>query len=229
METDSGPLPERWQQAQSVEHEYWRTHKHPEDREFWQRVLKSGFDLNLDFFANKDVLEVGPGPCGMIYALTKARSRIGIEPMDMSGFIEEWKNSFVQKGVGEALPFDDEYFDIVICFNVLDHCEKPSLVMRESWRVLRKGGIMLLWVHTLRNPYRILQRLLNRLDRPHPYHFTRYQVIEMVKKHFTIQWEKWVKGAGLAGQAKTYGNLKVALANYVTESLTMRLVRATAS
>lgn len=187
--------------------------------------MRSGFDLTLDFFANKDVLEIGSGPCGMIYGMAEAKLRIGIEPMKMSDLIEEWKKKFSAKGVGEALPFNDESFDIVICFNVLDHCERPLIVIRESLRVLRKGGALLLWVHVLRNSYKLLQSLLDRLDAPHPYHFTEHQVMEMVRKYFIIQWKNCAHGAGIVGHAKVCGNPKILLANYMTESLTMRLVR----
>jgi SAM-dependent methyltransferase len=216
----------RWQKAQLAEHEFWRKSKHPEDREFWERILRSGFGLTLDFFAKKDVLEIGSGPCGMIYGIAEAKLRIGVEPMKMSDLIERWKRKFLAKGVGEALPFNDESFDAVICFNVLDHCKEPSIVLRECSRVLRKGGTLLLWIHVLRSSFKLLQSSLDRLDTPHPYHFTEHQVMEIVRKHFIIQWKNRAHGAGLVGHAKVCGKPKVLLANYVTESLTMRLARA---
>jgi ubiquinone/menaquinone biosynthesis C-methylase UbiE len=42
---------------------------------------------------------------------------------------------------GEALPFGDESFDVVYSANVLEHTDNPELVVGESLRVLRRGGL----------------------------------------------------------------------------------------
>lgn len=41
---------------------------------------------------------------------------------------------------GEALPFRDEQFDLVICTQVLEYFAEPQRAARELWRVLRKDG-----------------------------------------------------------------------------------------
>jgi 2-polyprenyl-6-hydroxyphenyl methylase/3-demethylubiquinone-9 3-methyltransferase len=43
-------------------------------------------------------------------------------------------------GQAENLPFSNESFDVVCCFDVLEHVESPDLVIAESARVLRPGG-----------------------------------------------------------------------------------------
>ena len=43
-------------------------------------------------------------------------------------------------GVGEALPYTSDSFDIVIAFDVLEHVGDPRLVFEEIARVLRPGG-----------------------------------------------------------------------------------------
>jgi len=42
---------------------------------------------------------------------------------------------------GEALPFADETFDIVLCNHVYEHAQDPHAMMREIARVLRHGGV----------------------------------------------------------------------------------------
>src|SRR5271165_2078661 len=45
--------------------------------------------------------------------------------------------------VGEDLPFEDEQFDFVFCFAVLEHTMRPWDVAREMCRVLRPGGMLM--------------------------------------------------------------------------------------
>jgi SAM-dependent methyltransferase len=42
------------------------------------------------------------------------------------------------------LPFADGYFDSVICTQVLEHVPEPERVLRETARVLRPGGVLIL-------------------------------------------------------------------------------------
>jgi ubiquinone/menaquinone biosynthesis C-methylase UbiE len=48
------------------------------------------------------------------------------------------------KAGGEHLPFPDASFGAVITFDVLEHVENVPRTLRECYRVLRKGGTMLL-------------------------------------------------------------------------------------
>ncbi len=44
--------------------------------------------------------------------------------------------------VGEALPFADESFDIVLSDNVIDHAEQPAAILSEIVRVLVPSGFL---------------------------------------------------------------------------------------
>jgi ubiquinone/menaquinone biosynthesis C-methylase UbiE len=206
---------ERWTKAQQAENRYWQSTRKSwstEDRrKYWQEKLAHGFNLNYDFFTDKSVLEIGCGPSGIIFQLNNAKSRIGIEPMDIGRFIEEeeLKKSIVRKGIGERLPFDHNSFDIVLSFNALDHCFDPSRVIQEIYRVLPKEGDFLLWIYTLKDQYSFLQSILNKLDPPHPYHFTLKDVLAMLKDNlFKIKHERYDKGTGLPNNTvrKVIGN-----------------------
>ena len=41
---------------------------------------------------------------------------------------------------GDAMPFEDETFDCVVCTEVLEHCPDPAAVLAEIRRVLKPGG-----------------------------------------------------------------------------------------
>ena len=175
--------------------------------------------MDFDFFNDKDVLEIGSGPSGIIYRITEAKSRIGIEPMDMSDIIEDWKKAFVQVGKGEDLPFSNNTFDIVICFNVLDHTTDPDTVLAESNRVLRKNGKLLFQMHVLRDKYKIFRPLLNKIDSPHPYHQTADEIRFMTSKYFTVTKERIFKGLGTGNKHRFARNFKFFVGNIVMKNM----------
>ena len=48
-------------------------------------------------------------------------------------------------GVAENMPWDDNTFDCVVCATSLDHVIDPDRVITEVVRVLKPGGVFLLW------------------------------------------------------------------------------------
>ena len=50
-------------------------------------------------------------------------------------------------GPVEALPVEDASFDVVLCTQVLEHCDDPAQAVRELHRVTRPGGRVLASTH----------------------------------------------------------------------------------
>ena len=50
-------------------------------------------------------------------------------------------------GPAESLPFADGEFNVVVSTQMLEHVPEPAEVVREAWRVLRPGGVLLLSTH----------------------------------------------------------------------------------
>lgn len=67
-------------------------------------------------------------------AIAKARKRIK-------------RGSFV---VGDAhnLPFNSQFFDLVVCLEMLEHVDHPEQVLKEIYRVLKRNGNAVLLVPT---------------------------------------------------------------------------------
>jgi SAM-dependent methyltransferase len=210
----------RWKRAQIAEKKFWLSTKKSWSTQnparYWQGILSRGFNVDYSFFDSKSVLEVGCGPTGIIFELENAQTRVGLEPMDLDGLInDDKKNSIVKKGIGEEIPYPDNFFDTVISFNALDHSADPVKVIHEIHRVLRKDGDFLLWVYVLRDSYKFLQSILNRLDPPHPFHFTVGQLMDPINESlFQIKYRKDDKGTGLPNNT-----MKKAIANSMMNTL----------
>src|SRR5882724_2529823 len=77
-------------------------------------------------------------------------------------------NSFLDEGrvgTGEALPYADATFDLVIADNVVEHLTEPAKVFSEVARVLRPGGIFLFKTPNKRHYVPTIARLT-----PHRFH-----------------------------------------------------------
>ena len=86
------------------------------------------------------VLDVGCGakPYEPIFS-PYAASYVGVDPVD---------NPRAElKGSVEAIPVDDASFDVVLCNQVLEHCDDPSKAVSELSRVTAPGGRVLASTH----------------------------------------------------------------------------------
>ena len=119
-------------------------------------LFKSEVNKNCSFdFAGKKLLELG---CGVGTMLVVARTKYnidayGIEPSEdeFSPFNliskelikeHELPENIIVRGFAEHLPFEDESFDLIYSTNVLEHVQNPEKVLKESIRVLKKGGYL---------------------------------------------------------------------------------------
>lgn len=99
--------------------------------------------------AGKDVLDAG---CGLAYGthiLTSAEaSRVAGVDIDPEAIEEAQRRipelaDALQLGDIRDLRFDDDSFDLVVCFETIEHVEEPERALFEFRRVLRPGGLLL--------------------------------------------------------------------------------------
>jgi SAM-dependent methyltransferase len=101
----------------------------------------------------KRVLEIGVGGEGG--NLLNLKNKNEVFGIDISKSAQKncerlGLNIIIQNIDKEALPFDDDFFDIVFAFEVFEHFAAPQYALEEIRRVLKTGGILLL---STPNPY----------------------------------------------------------------------------
>lgn len=89
-------------------------------------------------------------------------------------------STFVE-GFGEVLPYCDQLFDTCIISATLDHCSRPDLVMREAFRILKEGGVLLV-MQTCKQAARGWRGNLNRILRSGKLLFTPLVLMSKFKK-----------------------------------------------
>lgn len=167
-------LSTNWTQAQEMELRFWRTHEvRHHSKEFWEERY-SMFPLAPPLQGR--VLEVGCGPSGAVGFLPGDFARVGIDPLvtaySKHGLVRADYPVVRIEGVAEEMPFRDGEFNIVLCFNVLDHVRHPRATLREMVRVTKETGTILLWVHVLKSRWRPIRKIMAMLDKTHPHHMT---------------------------------------------------------
>jgi SAM-dependent methyltransferase len=130
---------------------------------FWQTLLEMKTDNNRRFFGlfgldesivdGKTVLDLGCGYGGNVLAWADrhpSASFVGLEPFPHVMQIAERaaisfgvRNTRFVTGLGEALPFRDNSFDVIVTWDVIEHVRDPMRVMQEIARCLKAGGVSL--------------------------------------------------------------------------------------
>ena len=95
---------------------------------------------------NKKILEIGCGEGGLLEMLRQSNHVWGV---DIS---ESGVHKTLDKGIfchhadasNETLPFDSEFFDVVITLETIEHVENPHRMLWEVKRILKEKGILLI-------------------------------------------------------------------------------------
>ena len=187
----------RWNKAQKFEYNEWL--KTPnivkdENIEIIEKFQKLFTQLENKLLVNSEtrILDVG---CAQtcISLLIKKGKHFGIDPLanklHYSKIVEGIK---ISKAVGEHIPFKDNYFDIVICRNVIDHTLNPNKVISEISRVLKKDGKLFLACYVYHPFISLLKQISEKFNifrnigHPHVYNpdsfhklvFGKFEIIE---------------------------------------------------
>jgi SAM-dependent methyltransferase len=122
--------------------------KNAEAGYFWFRVRRQWIAdcLLRHIISPANILEIGCGTGNVSsYLATRGYEVTGCEfykyALDVS-----WPGFNKVRGDALILPFGDNTFDIVGLFDVIEHFDNDRAVLREAYRVLKKGGFLVVTV-----------------------------------------------------------------------------------
>ena len=134
-----------------VDHEL-RAMLEADERHWWyrgrRRVIRAQLDRLLpvvrEGFA---ALDAGCGSGRNLDVLARYGVAVGVDISPYAVAAAHARgHAGVRLGTVEHLPFDDASFDLVTCFDVIEHMPDDRLVLRELRRVTRPGGLLLVTV-----------------------------------------------------------------------------------
>lgn len=146
MSSESG----RWWVKRSIEGQHHAPS--PDKKKFEGRSLKNyqkELGLGKDEIENKHILDLGSGPTARFERELKNKAFVvslspDYEDAEYRGWLDGNKGEVKHAiaGLGQALPFKDEVFDIVCIYHVFEHTPlgRAEEIVRESIRVLKIGG-----------------------------------------------------------------------------------------
>ena len=200
----------RWWSAQKHEFNLWEI----TSKSTWRILSELSETAELQSFIEskfggievdgEKILEIGIGPLGIgwmgLFGSKNKESNIAVEPLPiltvntglpgLDEFIKYLQNRVnVIAGKGESLEFPSGVFDIVVSNDVIDHVQDYQLVMRESSRVLKKGGLFIFSVNVF-SVFGVLKwNIYTRRRFPdtanvlcHPHSFTYSTICNFLKK-----------------------------------------------
>lgn len=91
-------------------------------------------------YVGNSLLDVGCGNGAYVYEFSNSKLVKGV---DIHKY-DEWSSSpnYFDVASADCLPYDDNSFDTVCCFEVLEHVKEPDMVLSELYRVCQKNIIL---------------------------------------------------------------------------------------
>ena len=112
------------------------------------RLLWKYFNERTNLFkADKKIRLLHFAPEKVFYDVFSTNQNIEYYPCDLSPEYYAYAGNIkIRKADITEIPFEENYFDVIVCSHVLEHIPDDSLAMFELYRVLKKGGWAILHV-----------------------------------------------------------------------------------
>lgn len=130
--------------------QYWKNRNLPNSH--YEHFYTKSFGLDSSDYKDKSIIDIGSGPRDPLQWATMTKRRVLIDPLNWIYRLLKTPSSYAVTANAENIPFPNESFDLVTCFNSLDHVDNISSVAKELQRILKPGGKLLIIVELGHDP-----------------------------------------------------------------------------
>jgi ubiquinone/menaquinone biosynthesis C-methylase UbiE len=136
---------EKWNEAHAEKHDLDKFYNHPNSVFRYIENKRINKLIELAFISDSDkVLEVGCGvghilervPKGNLYGIDISDIQVKRATARLKG------KAIIIKAPGEHIPYEDKFFDRILCSEVIEHVLDPVKLLLEIKRVLKDDGIL---------------------------------------------------------------------------------------
>ena len=125
------------------------------EKHHWWYAVRRKIIRNLinSYYSKRPIklLDIGCGTGELLRELSPLGEVFGIDNSPQAiAFCKERGLKNVSLAEGTSIPFPDNAFDIVLCLDVLEHIENDDAALKEIRRVVKPGGIIIIFVPTFR-------------------------------------------------------------------------------
>lgn len=123
-----------------------------EDKHWWF-IVRCNIFFNLIKNLNNNInnfLDIGCGTGNFMKKISPISKNVyGIDPHTYKNS----KHKNILKGEAEDIPFKNNMFDFISCFDVLEHLKQPNIVIDEIHRILKRNGYAIITTPACQNLY----------------------------------------------------------------------------
>jgi len=147
--------------------------------------------LIREYLPNAAILDAGCGTGLNLRSLPVGSVGLDINPRNIEVLQRRLPDHESVLGDIEDMPFEDEAFSGVLCTEVLEHVPDPHTALKQVWRVLEPGGLLIGSVPA-RSPIWRLRFLSSTCPAGEPFHNEyRLNEVQEMLGHYELVWARY--------------------------------------